>query len=248
MIRTMVAMGTLVSIEVDAPQRTQVLRHLIETERWSRVLVFVATKYATEHVAEKLRRAGLAAAALHGELSQGARTQALAEFKASKVRVLVATDVAARGLDIVELPVVVNYDLPRSPVDYVHRIGRTGRAGESGVAVSFVSAETHAHFRVIEKRQRIAVPREQIAGFEPQEVAVAGLPPAEGGGVKGKRKSKKDKAREAAARGATPAGPADGAQKTDTAKTPASVTAPKAAATGELFPWRPRVPRAGRGI
>ncbi len=236
------------AIEVDEARRTQVLRHLIETERWTRVLVFVATKYATEHIAEKLRRAGLAAAALHGELSQGARTQALAEFKAAKVRVLVATDVAARGLDIVELPVVVNYDLPRSPADYVHRIGRTGRAGESGVAVSFVSAETHAHFRVIEKRQRIAVPREQIAGFEPREIAVASLPPTGGGGVKGKRKSKKDKAREAAARAGGAPEAAGDIRKTDTEKA-AMTNAPKAAAAaGEMFPWRPRVPRAGRGI
>jgi ATP-dependent RNA helicase RhlE len=185
-------------IEVDAPHRTQLLRHLIEANAWTRVLVFVATKYATEHVAEKLRRAGLAATALHGELSQGARTQALADFKASKVRVLVATDLAARGLDIIELPVVVNFDLPRSAVDYTHRIGRTGRAGESGIAVSFVSAETHAHFCLIEKRHQLDLPREQIEGFEPVETDIP-APPATGG-VKGKRKSKKDKLREAAAR------------------------------------------------
>lgn len=214
-------------IEVDPPQRTQLLRHLIQAEGWARVLVFVATKYATEHVAEKLRRAGLAATALHGELSQGARTQALAEFKASTARVLVATDVAARGLDIVDLPVVVNYDLPRSPVDYVHRIGRTGRAGETGVAVSFVSAETHAHFRVIEKRHRLNLVREQIVGFEPVELAPPA--PAGGGGVKGKRKSKKDKAREAAARAANP-------------------PPKKPVGKEELFPWRPRTPRPGRGI
>lgn len=214
-------------IEVDAPRRTQLLRHLVQTEGWTRVLVFVATKYATEHVAEKLRRAGLPAGALHGELSQGARTQALADFKASRLQVLVATDVAARGLDIVELPAVVNYDLPRSPVDYLHRIGRTGRAGESGVAVSFVSAETHAHFRVIEKRSRLSLVREQVVGFEPEELAPP--PPADGGGVKGKRKSKKDKLREAAARAANPP--------------PA-----KPAAAAELFPWRPRTPRPGRGI
>lgn len=214
-------------IEVDAPQRTQLLRHLIQTEGWTRVLVFVATKYATEHVAEKLRRTGLAAAALHGELSQGARTQALAEFKASTLCVLVATDIAARGLDIVELPVVVNYDLPRSAVDYLHRIGRTGRAGEKGMAVSFVTAETHAHFRMIEKRHRWSLAREHIAGFEPMDLAPPPL--SAGGGVKGKRKSKKDKAREAAARAANPA-------------------PPKTTPSAELFPWRPRAPRDGRGI
>jgi ATP-dependent RNA helicase RhlE len=186
------------AIEVDPPRRTQLLRHLIEENGWSRVLVFVATKYATEHVAEKLRKAGIAATALHGELSQGARTQALADFKASKVQVLLATDVAARGLDIAQLPVVVNFDLPRSAVDYTHRIGRTGRAGESGVAVNFISADTHAHFQLIEKRHRLDIPREQIAGFEPLEAEMPASPL--GGGIKGKRKSKKDKLREAAGR------------------------------------------------
>ncbi len=193
------------AIEVDAPQRTQLLRHLIKTHAWTRVLVFVATKYSTEHVADKLRRAGIAAEALHGELSQGARTQALADFKASKLQVLVATDLAARGIDIVQLPVVVNYDLPRSAVDYVHRIGRTGRAGETGVAVSFISAETHAHFRLIEKRNGLTLAREQIEGFEPLETEVPAAPST--GGVKGKRKSKKDKLREAAARAANPGVP-----------------------------------------
>jgi superfamily II DNA/RNA helicase len=185
------------AIEVDAPRRTPLLRHLVQVNGWTRVLVFVATKYATEHIADKLRRAGLAADALHGELSQGARTDALADFKAAKTRVLVATDLAARGLDIADLPVVVNYDLPRSAADYTHRIGRTGRAGARGVAVNFISAETHAHFRLIEKRHRLALPRERIAGFEPVELAVPASPAT--GGVKGKRKSKKDRYREALA-------------------------------------------------
>jgi len=184
------------AIEVDPPRRTQLLRHLIETHGWSRVLVFVATKYATEHVAEKLRKAGINATALHGELSQGARMQALDDFKASRVQVLLATDVAARGIDIADLPVVVNFDLPRSPVDYTHRVGRTGRAGESGIAISFVSADTHAHFLLIEKRNRLNLSREQIEGFEPEETEVPSPPT---GGIKGKRKSKKDKLREAAA-------------------------------------------------
>ena len=188
------------AIEVDPPRRTQLLRHLIQTEGWARTLVFVATKYATEHVAEKLRKAGLKAGALHGELSQGARTQALADFKAGKLQVLLATDVAARGIDIVQLPAVVNFDLPRSVADYTHRIGRTGRAGETGVAVSFVSAGSHAHFRLIEERHHLAIPREQIEGFEPEELAVPESPA--GGGIKGRRKSKKDKLREAAARAA----------------------------------------------
>jgi len=181
------------SIQVDAPRRTQLLLRLIREHGWTRVLVFVATKYSTEHVAEKLRRAGINAAAIHGELSQGARTQALADFKAQQLQVLVATDLAARGIDIMNLPAVVNYDLPRSTDDYTHRIGRTGRAGHSGVAVSFVSVSTEAHFRLIEKRHKMMLTREIVAGFEPVETAE---PASMTGGIKGKRKSKKDKLRE----------------------------------------------------
>ncbi|WP_230979725.1 DEAD/DEAH box helicase [Steroidobacter gossypii] len=185
-------------IQVDPPRRTQLLLRLIREHGWARVLVFVATKYSTEHVAEKLRRAGIKAAALHGELSQGTRAQALADFKAQRLQVLVATDLAARGIDITHLPAVVNYDLPRSTDDYVHRIGRTGRAGQSGVAVSFVSASTEPHFRLIEKRHRMTLVREIVQGFEPMEAAapIASSPGAATGGIKGKRKSKKDKQRE----------------------------------------------------
>ena len=193
-------------IEVDAPRRTQLLRHLIAQRSWSRVLVFVATKHAAEMVADKLRKAGLTAEPFHGELSQGKRTQVLLDFKNSDVQVVVATDVAARGLDVSQLPVVVNYDLPRSAVDHVHRIGRTGRAGESGLAVSFVSAGSQAHWRLIEKRQGLSVAREQVPGFEPTEVAPAlassqtrSATGESTGGVKGKRPSKKDKLRAAAA-------------------------------------------------
>ena len=191
------------AIETDVPRRTQLLRHLIQSQGWTRVLVFVATKYSTEHVSDKLRRLGIRAAPFHGELSQGARTLALEDFKESLIHVLVATDLAARGIDIASLPVVVNYDLPRSATDYIHRIGRTGRAGESGVAVSFVTAENHAHFRLIEKRNGLSVPRETIEGFEPVVTEVR-VQPANGG-IKGKRKSKKDKLREAAAAAAAAA-------------------------------------------
>lgn len=198
-------------IQVDAARRTQLLRQLIRDHDWHRTLVFVATRHAAEVVAGKLYKAGIFAVPFHGELSQGARTQVLADFKADKWDVLVTTDLAARGIDIAQLAVVVNYDLPRSAVDYVHRIGRTGRAGASGLAVSFVSAATEAHFRLIEKRQHLALPREQVPGFEPTEAA----PPASGtGGVKGRRPSKKDKLRAAAAQAnqaapATPAGHPD---------------------------------------
>lgn len=195
------------AIEVDASRRTQLLARLVKDEQWTRVLVFVATKFAAEIVADKLRKAGLEAEPFHGVLSQGKRSQVLADLKASRVQVVVATDLAARGIDVVQLPVVVNYDLPRSATDHVHRIGRTGRAGEKGLAVSFVTEESKAHFRLIEKRQGFAVPREQIAGFEPVPRAdVAPAAPAIDhaevtgtGGVKGKRPSKKDKLRAAAA-------------------------------------------------
>ena len=181
-------------IAVDAARRTPLLARLIAQEGWPRVLVFVATRYACDHVADKLRRAGLAAAAFHGDASQGARMQVLADFKAGKLQVLVATDLGARGIDITQLPVVVNHDLPRSTVDYVHRIGRTARAGAAGLAVSFVSAATEAHFRLIEKRNGRRVPREQVPGFEPKEIAV---PASASGGVKGRRPSKKDRLRAA---------------------------------------------------
>ena len=180
-------------IAVDAIKRTELLRQLLKENDWSRVLVFVATKYAAEHVAWKLHKNGIFATPFHGDLSQGARTKVLAEFKNEQWDVVVTTDLAARGIDIAQLPVVINYDLPRSAVDYVHRIGRTGRAGEPGLAVSFVSAGTDAHFALIEKRQGLSLPREVVPGFEPTEVP---LPAGPGnGGVKGKRPSKKDKLR-----------------------------------------------------
>ena len=189
------------AIAVDAAQRTPLLRHLVKELGWTRVLVFVATRYAAERVAEKLYKHGIFATPFHGELSQGARKQVLDEFKDERWEVVVTTDLAARGLDIVQLPVVVNYDLPRSPTDYLHRMGRTGRSGASGLAVSFVSADTESHFRLIERRQGLSLAREQIAGFEPQQTGPsqpdhATVPGT--GGIKGKRPSKKDKLRAAA--------------------------------------------------
>jgi ATP-dependent RNA helicase RhlE len=197
---------------VDTPRRTMLLKHLIEVEGWQRVMVFVATQHASEVVADKLGRHGIRAAALHGDLSQGRRTETLAALKAGRLLVLVATDVAARGIDVAQLPAVVNYDLPRSPTDYTHRIGRTGRAGATGVAVSFVTAATEAHFRLIEKRQGQRVPREVVEGFEPTEappLTEAGERGADNGGIKGRRKSKKDKLREAAAQHGEPSDPSD---------------------------------------
>ena len=183
------------AIQVDAERRTALLKHLIQQEKWPRVLVFVATRYATEHVAHKLCQAGIVSTPFHGEMSQGARREVLQAFKESRYDAVVTTDLGARGLDIANLPVVVNYDLPRSPTDYVHRMGRTGRAGQSGLALSFVTAETEAHFRLIEKRQGQRVAREQVPGFEPQATATNAA--LGNGGVKGKRPSKKDKLRAA---------------------------------------------------
>ncbi len=189
------------AIRVDTARRTTLLRHLMETEvGWERVLVFVARQHTADLVADKLRRKGFRALSFHGKIGQGARQGVLDDFKKGTLQVIVATDLAARGLDIAQLPVVLNYDLPRSPVDYTHRIGRTGRAGKSGLAVSFVTAESHAHFCLIENRLNLSIPREEIPGFEPTEVAIPPSPGSGTGGIKGRRKSKKDKLREAAAR------------------------------------------------
>ncbi len=190
---------------VDSDKRTRLLRHLMAGADWSRVLVFVATQYAAEIVADKLRKAGLRAEPLHGHLSQGKRSQVLEDFKAARIRVVVATDLAARGIDVLQLPVVVNYDLPRSAQDYTHRIGRTGRAGESGLAISFVCPDTQPHWQLIVKRQSLSVSLETEPGFEATAPAPkAPVPGAPGaldphGGIKGKRPSKKDKLRAAAA-------------------------------------------------
>jgi superfamily II DNA/RNA helicase len=188
-------------IEVDAIRRTQLLRHLLKQHEgeWDRVLVFVATQHAAQIVAEKLYKNGIYAVPFHGDIAQGTRTDILSQFKESRWDVVIATDLAARGIDIAQLPVVINYDLPRSPTDYIHRIGRTGRAGESGLAISFVSASTEAHFRLIEKRQGLSLPRERVEGFEPTEVALPVTDASGTGGVKGARPSKKDKLRAAAA-------------------------------------------------
>jgi superfamily II DNA/RNA helicase len=190
------------AIQLDRAQRLPALRQLLTDEGWGRALVFVASRYTAELVSDKLFAHGFKAGVLHGELSQGARRDVLAALKDGSVKVLVATDVAARGLHVDALDAVVNYELPRSAADYTHRIGRTGRAGATGVAVSFICADgaenAESHFRLIEKRQGQRVPRERLAGFEPE--AVASEAQAAGGIKSTTRKSKKDKLREAAAR------------------------------------------------
>lgn len=138
----------LVPMEYKGP----LLRHLIQEGNWQQVLVFASSIRTADNVANKLKKHGIEAMAFHGDKSQGARTDALTKFKAGKIRVLVATDLAARGIDIKFLPHVINYELPRSPKDYIHRIGRTGRAGSEGEAISLVSEEEEHHFKVIQKK------------------------------------------------------------------------------------------------
>ena len=133
------------------------LRHLIKSENMKQVLIFTASTYKATHVADKLHKNGIDARSIHGKKSQHARTKALEEFKSGKLRALVATDLLARGIDIEFLPHVINYELPRSPKDYVHRIGRTGRAEASGEAISLISPDEEHHFKVIQKKMKISV-------------------------------------------------------------------------------------------
>jgi len=147
-------------------RKRELLAHLVKRNHWQQVLVFTRTKHGANRLAQQLGREGIEADAIHGNKSQGARTRALKRFKDNELRVLVATDIAARGLDIDALPHVVNYDLPHVPEDYVHRIGRTGRAGASGEAVSLVSQEDRPLMNAIEKLMNRKVERRAVAGFE----------------------------------------------------------------------------------
>jgi len=186
------------AIFTDTSMRTQLLKHLIQDQKLQQVLVFVATQHHCDIVAAKLRVAGISAEPFHGQLSQGKRQQVLADFKAHRVKVVLATDLASRGLDIEKLPVVVNFDLPRSAVDYTHRIGRTGRAGQPGLAISFVCPSSLQHWSLIEKRHAVKLEKETLLGFEATQEMPAPLDNA--GGIKGKRPSKKDKLRQLAAK------------------------------------------------
>ena len=150
---------------VEQADKRALLAHLVTQGKWSRVLVFCRTKHGANRITEKLVEQGFRAAALHGNKSQSLRTRTLEEFRRGDVRILVATDVAARGLDIVHLPFVVNYDMPAIPEDYIHRIGRTGRAGESGLAVSFVSSQETRFLQAIETLLGRKITRDTIAGY-----------------------------------------------------------------------------------
>jgi len=154
-------------ILVDCKRKTALLGELIKKNRWSQVLVFTRTKHQANKVSDYLIKIGISAAAIHGNKSQGARTKALSDFKAGSVKILVATDIAARGLDIDQLPHVVNLELPNIAEDYVHRIGRTGRAGNNGEAISLVCVDEYDYLKGIEKLINRKLERETITGFEP---------------------------------------------------------------------------------
>ena len=185
-------------ITTSREKRGPLLRHLFKESSWKSVLVFMANKRATDNIAEKFRKYGFEAASFNADLDQEIRNETLMAFKERKIRILFATDIASRGLDIKDVDLVVNYDLPRSPADYIHRIGRTAREGKSGEAISFIDYENMDHFKLIEKRSDIKLEREIVSGFELEGEA----PKKEKGPapVKGKKKSKKDKLREKLAR------------------------------------------------
>lgn len=147
-----------VAYQVASEKKGPLLRYLIKQENMQQVLVFASSIRTADNIVDKLKKNGIEAAALHGDKSQGARTEALKQFKAGKIRVLVATDLASRGIDIKFLPYVINYELPRSPKDYVHRIGRTGRAEASGKAISLITSEDQHHFKIIQKKMGRQVP------------------------------------------------------------------------------------------
>lgn len=158
---------------VNRENKTALLAYLLNEFDWKQILVFCSAKKTCDNIVQKLEKQGITAVAMHGNKEQRARAKALREFKQGKIRVLIATDVAARGIDIEQLPCVINYELPRSPKDYIHRIGRTGRAGEFGFAISLIAHHEYAHFSVIEKQCNIHPPlkREQMSGFAADEIA-----------------------------------------------------------------------------
>jgi ATP-dependent RNA helicase RhlE len=169
---------------VDKRRKRELLSHMIGSRDWKQVLVFTRTKHGANRLAQQLEKDGLSAAAIHGNKSQGARTKALAGFKNGDVRVLVATDIAARGLDINQLPHVVNFELPNVPEDYVHRIGRTGRAGNEGEAVSLVCVDEHKLLADIERLLKKDIPSVVLEGYEP-DPSIKAEPVQKGRNAKG---------------------------------------------------------------
>ncbi|MEH6344374.1 MAG: DEAD/DEAH box helicase [Bermanella sp.] len=181
---------------VNKGEKTVVLAHLIKQHQWSQTLIFVNAKNSCEHLADKLSKRGITAEVFHGDKGQGARSRVLEAFKAGEIEVLIATDIAARGLDIEKLPVVINFDLPRSPTDYMHRIGRSGRAGEVGLALSLIDHEDYHHFKIIEKKNKVWLEREQVVGFEIDETLIDETSAEKSMAAKegtGKKKAKKNR-------------------------------------------------------
>ena len=166
---------------VDKTRKRELLTHLINEGKWSQVLVFTRTKHGANRLTGQLDKDGITAVAIHGNKSQNARTKALADFKKGDVRVLVATDIAARGIDIDQLPHVVNYELPNVSEDYVHRIGRTGRAGNKGEAISLVCVDEHEYLENIEKLIKKDIPKVWLKGFKP-DPSIKAEPIKQGGG------------------------------------------------------------------
>jgi len=155
---------------VDKSRKAKLLSHLIRTDNWYQVLVFSRTKHGADKLVKQLNKDNINSAAIHGNKSQLQRTKVLADFKKDKIQVLVATDIASRGIDIDQLSHVVNYDLPHTPEDYIHRIGRTGRAGASGIAISLVSADEIKQLKGIERLIKRKIEREDIEGFSPKHI------------------------------------------------------------------------------
>ncbi len=182
------------AIFVKKEDRSALLRHLIKENNFKSVLVFMANKRAADNIANKFIKKGYEAESFHGDLTQEERSLTLNDFKNKKIDILFSTDIASRGLHIDDIDCVVNFDLPRSTEDYIHRIGRTARAGKSGTAISFLDNENLNHFKLIEKRYKLDIKKEQIEGFD---FTISNTTKQKGSTpIKGKRKSKKDKLRE----------------------------------------------------
>ena len=188
---------------VDQKRKRELLSYMIGSQNWQQVLVFTRTKHRANRLAEQLKVDGLKAAAIHGDKSQNARTKALAQFKSGKVRVLVATDIAARGLDIQQLPHVVNYELPHVPEDYVHRIGRTGRAGCEGEAVSLVCGDEKRQLRDIERLLKCKIEQDVWEGYEPAPASLSNPDLAQGRSSQRKSRSGQSRRRRSGGRAST---------------------------------------------
>jgi len=184
------------AIKVNHHQKNDLLAHLLNEHDWKQVLIFCSAKRTCDNLLKKLEKRNIEAVVMHSNLEQSKRSAALKGFKAGQIRILIATDVASRGIDIEQLPCVINYDLPRSPNDYIHRVGRTGRAGQLGLAISLLAHHEYQHFVVIERHHGLKLKREVLNGFEVDEIAPP-LPPKKSPKKKRVKVSKKQKLKQA---------------------------------------------------